>query len=60
MGGKIRFYTLIGKVTIKLIVRFVRNKFVMRTALLTGAGVVAGVTVVGVAGYLATRDVPEG
>jgi len=54
------FYSLIGKVTIKLIVSFVRNKFVMRTALLTGAGVVAGVTVVGVAGYLATRDVPEG
>jgi hypothetical protein len=53
-------YKLIGKVVVKLGIRFVRTKFVLRTAVLAGAGVVAGVTAVGVVGYLATRDVPEG
>jgi hypothetical protein len=54
------FYSLIGRATVKVFVSFFRHKFVLRTALLTGAGVVAGITAVGVAGYLATRDVPEG
>jgi len=53
-------YSLIGKATVKILLGFFRHKFVLRTALLTGAAAVAGVTVVGVAGYLATRDVPEG
>ncbi|MGK2956642.1 MAG: hypothetical protein ACSLFI_13365 [Solirubrobacterales bacterium] len=54
------FYSLIGKVTVKVFVSFFRQKFVFRTALLTGAAAAVGITVVGVAGYLATRDVPEG
>ncbi len=54
------FYSLIGRVTVKLLVIFLRRKFVLKTVLLTGVGVAAGVTIVGVAGYLATRDVPEG
>jgi hypothetical protein len=53
-------YKLIGQVVVKLGVRFLKKKFVLRTAVLTGAGVAAGVAVVGVAGYLATRDVTEG
>jgi hypothetical protein len=53
-------YSLIGRVVVKFGVRFLRKKFVKRTALLAAGGVVAGVTAVGVAGYLVTRDVPEG
>jgi len=53
-------YSLIGKVVVKFGIRFLKKKFVLRTAVLAGAGVAAGITVVGVAGYLATRDVPEG
>ncbi len=53
-------YKLIGKAVVKLGIIFLKRKFVLRTALLTGAGVAAGVAVVGVAGYLVTRDVPEG
>ena len=53
-------YSLIGKLVVKFGVRFLKKKVVQRTALLAGVGVAAGITVVGVAGYLATRDVPEG
>lgn len=53
-------YNLIGKSVVKFIVFGMRRKFVLRTAVLAGAGVVAGVTAVGVTGYLLTRgDVPE-
>lgn len=53
------FYNLIGKATVRILLYWLRRRFVLRTALLTGAGVAAGITVVGVAGYLMTRDVPE-
>jgi len=53
-------YTFIGKLVVRYGVRFLKKKFVLRTAVLAGAGVAAGVTAIGVAGYLATRDVPEG
>ena len=53
-------YTLIGKLVVKYGVRILRRKLVVRTVVLGSAGVVAGITAVGVAGYLATRDVPEG
>ncbi|HTU14659.1 MAG TPA: hypothetical protein VMF31_05630 [Solirubrobacterales bacterium] len=53
-------YKLIGRTVVWFGIRFLKKKFVLRTAVLTGAGVVAGITVVGVAGYLVTRDVPEG
>lgn len=52
-------YNLIGRATVRIALYWLRRRFVMRTAVLTGAGVVAGVTAVGVAGYLLTRDVPE-
>lgn len=53
-------YKLIGKGVVRLAVYWLKRKFVLRTALMTGAGVAAGVTAVSVAGYLLTRgDVPE-
>lgn len=53
-------YKLIGKAVVRISIYWLRRKFVLRTALLAGAGVVAGTAVVGVAGYLLTRgDVPE-
>lgn len=53
-------YTLIGKLVVKYGVYILRRKLVLRTLVLGTAGAVVGITVVGVAGYLATRDVPEG
>jgi len=53
-------YTMIGKLVVKYGLRILRRKLVLRTVVLGSAGVVAGVTAVGVVGYLATRDVPEG
>lgn len=53
-------YKLIGKAVVRIAVYWLRRRFVLRTVLLTGAGVVAGTAAVGVAGYLLTRgDVPE-
>ncbi|MCO5316607.1 MAG: hypothetical protein M9938_10690 [Solirubrobacterales bacterium] len=52
-------YRFIGKVVVQLAWFGLRRKFVVRTALITGAGVAVGVTAVGVAGYLLTREVPE-
>lgn len=51
---------MIGKLVVRYGVKIMKKKFVKRTALLAGAGAVVGITAVGVAGYLATRDVPEG
>ncbi|MGA7397974.1 MAG: hypothetical protein WBW62_11060 [Solirubrobacterales bacterium] len=53
-------YTLIGRAVVKFGWIFLKRKFVLRTALVGSAAVAVGVTAVGVAGYLATRDVPEG
>ena len=53
-------YSLIGKLVVKYGLRFLNRKLVKRTALLGAGGVVAGVAAIGVVGYLATRDVPEG
>ncbi|MDQ2701136.1 MAG: hypothetical protein M3Y23_07390 [Actinomycetota bacterium] len=53
-------YSLIGKLVVKYAVRFLRRKMVARTVILGSAGAVAGIAAIGVAGYLATRDVPEG
>ena len=53
-------YSFIGKQVVKYGVRFLRRKVALRTVALGGAGVVAGIAALGVAGYLATRDVPEG
>jgi len=53
-------YNLIGKVVVRTGMFWLRTKFVRRTMILTGIGMAAGVTVVGVTGYLLTRgDVPE-
>ncbi len=52
-------YTIIGRITVKLAVRFLRRKISPRTAALVGFGAVATVTAVSVAGYLVVRDVPE-
>jgi len=53
-------YKLIGKTVVWFGIRFLKKKFVVRTAVLAGAGAAAGIAVVTVAGYLITRDVPEG
>ncbi len=52
-------YNLIGRMTVKLVVVFLRRRVNPRAAALTGVGLVAGVAAVGVVGYLATREVPE-
>lgn len=52
-------YTMIGRMTVKLAIAFLRRKVDPRTVALAGAGVVAGIAVVGVVGYLATKEVPE-
>ena len=54
------FYTLIGKAVVKYGLKLMNRKLVKRTALLGAGGVIAGITAVGVVGYLVTRDVPEG
>jgi len=53
-------YNLIGRAVVKFGWMYLRRRFALPTVLLTGAGVAAGFAAVGVAGYLATRDVPEG
>lgn len=53
-------YSLIGKLVVKYGVRLMRRKVVARTVVIGSLAAAAGVTAVGVAGYLATRDVPEG
>ncbi len=52
-------YNLIGRITVKLVVMFLRRKVDGRTAALAGAGVVATVATVAAVGYLATKEVPE-
>ncbi len=52
-------YNLIGRITVMLVVKFLRRKVDPRTVALAGAGVVAGVAAVSVVGYLATKEVPE-
>ncbi len=53
-------YSLIGKAVVKYGLKMMDRKLVKRTALLGAGGVVAGIAMVGVIGYLVTRDVPEG
>lgn len=53
-------YSLIGKAIVKYGLKLMNRKLVKRTALLGAGGVVAGIATIGVVGYLATRDVPEG
>lgn len=53
-------YSLIGKLVVRYGVKLLRRKLVVRTVVLGSVGVVVGIAAVGVAGYLATRDVPEG
>jgi len=52
-------YKLIGRLAVKLAVIFIRRRVSPRTAAIAGAGVLAGIAAIGVAGYIATRDVPE-
>lgn len=52
-------YNLIGRAVVKLGWMFLKRKYALRTIALTGAGVAVGITAIGVAGYLATKDVPE-
>lgn len=52
-------YNLIGRAVVKFGWMYLRRRFALRTVVLTALSVVAGFTAVGVAGYLATRDVPE-
>lgn len=52
-------YNLIGRMTVKFVLIMIRRKVDPRTAAIAGAGVLAGIAAIGVAGYVATRDVPE-
>ncbi|MEX0620401.1 MAG: hypothetical protein WD181_02355 [Solirubrobacterales bacterium] len=52
-------YNLIGRLTVKLAVGFIRRRVDPGTAAVVGAGVLAGIAAIGIAGYIATRDVPE-
>ena len=52
-------YNLIGRLTVKLALIFIRRKVDPKTAAIAGAGVLAGIAAIGVAGYVATRDVSE-
>ncbi len=52
-------YNIIGRITVKLAIVFLRRKIDPRTAALAGAGVVAGIAAVSMIGYLATKEVPE-
>lgn len=52
-------YALIGRWTVRLVLRFIRKKLGTRTVIIAGAGAVAGVTAITVVGYLVARDVPE-
>jgi hypothetical protein len=52
-------YNLIGRLTVKLVVFIIRRKVDPKTAAIAGAGVLATIGAIGVAGYIATRDVPE-
>ena len=53
-------YSLIGKLVVKYGVKLLRRKMVARTVVIGSAAAVAGIAAVGVAGYIVTRDVPEG
>ena len=53
-------YNLIRRAVVKFGWMFLKRKFVLRTALVGILAAVLGITAVGVAGYIATRDVPEG
>ncbi len=50
---------LIRRLAIMFTLMYVRRKVNPRTAAIAGAGVLAGIAAIGVAGYVATRDVPE-
>lgn len=52
-------YNLIGRAVVKLGWRYIQRRVALRTVVLTAVGVLTGITVVSVAGYIATRDVPE-
>ena len=52
-------YNIIGRITVKLAIVFLRRKVDPRTVALAGVGVVAGVAAVSMVGYLATKEVPE-
>ncbi|MFA9400428.1 MAG: hypothetical protein ACERKT_04895 [Acidobacteriota bacterium] len=52
-------YNLIGRIVVKLSWLYLKRKVPVRTVAVTGVGVAVGITALGVAGYLATREVPE-
>jgi hypothetical protein len=55
-------YNIIGRLTVWAVIRIIRRKVDPKTAAIVVGGTVAGVAAVGavaVAGYLATREVPE-
>jgi hypothetical protein len=55
-------YNLIGRITVKFALMGLRTTVKPRTAAIVAGGAVIGITAVGavaVAGYLATREVPE-
>ncbi len=52
-------YNLIGRAVVKLGVIVLRRKAEANKALLIGAGAAAGVALLAVVGYAATRDTPE-
>ncbi|MCB0827763.1 MAG: hypothetical protein KDB62_03010 [Solirubrobacterales bacterium] len=53
------FYNLVGRIVVKFAWFYLRRKVALRTVAVTGAGLAVGITAIGVAGYLATREVPE-
>ncbi len=55
-------YNVIGRLTVRFALIYLRRKVDPKTAAIVVGGTVAGITAVGavaVAGYLATREVPE-
>lgn len=52
-------YNLIGRIVVKFSWFYLKRKVALRTVAVTGVGVGLGITAVAVAGYLATREVPE-
>jgi heterodisulfide reductase subunit A-like polyferredoxin len=55
-------YTMIGRLTVRLALKYLWREVDPKTAAIVVGGTVAGITAVGaiaVAGYLATREVPE-
>ena len=53
-------YPLIGRIVVKGGIMLLKHKMVKRTVVIGGVATLAGVAAIGVAGYLATREVPEG